>query len=485
MSFEIQTTEYGKISASFSQASLAKLCVEKIGVQTGPFGSQLHNEDYVDIGTPIITVEHLGENRITYQNMPCVSDEDKARLSKYCLQEGDIVFSRVGSVDRRALVRQEEDGWLFSGRCLRVRVDTAKIDPVYLSYFFGLEGFKNYIKSIAVGATMPSINTKILSDVPIYFPELENQKKIGKILQELDDKIELNRQINKTLEAIAQAIFKSWFVDFEPVKAKIAAIEAGEDDEGVTRAAMRAISGKTDDELDKMQAEQPEHYGQLKTTAELFPAAMQDSELGEVPVGWGFSKIGRELKTVLGGTPSTTNKSYWKNGMIAWINSGKINEFRITEPTAYITEEAVNNSATKLLPKGTTVLAITGATLGQVSRIEIDTCANQSVVGVIESESIPSEYIYFWIKHNIFNIISWQSGGAQQHINKNNINNSPLLIPDSRILNSYLKIAKPIFDKVASNCFENLDLSQIRDYLLPKLLSGELSVDAVELAEEN
>ncbi len=162
--------------------------------------------------------------------------------------------------------------------------------------------------------------------------------------------------------------------------------------------------------------------------------------------------------------------------MIAWINSGKINEFRITEPTAYITEEAVNNSATKLLPKRTTVLAITGATLGQVSRIEIDTCANQSVVGVIESETIPSEYIYFWIKHNIEDIISWQSGGAQQHINKDNINKTLLLIPDTRILASYLKISKPIFDKVASNCFENLDLSQIRDALLPKLMSSEIHV---------
>lgn len=199
MSGDFQKTEYGKISASFSKASLAKLCVEKIGVQTGPFGSQLHNGDYVVIGTPIITVEHLGDNRITYQNMPCVSDDDKVRLSKYCMQEGDIVFSRVGSVDRRALVRQEEDGWLFSGRCLRIRVDKTKIDSVYLSYFFGLKSFKKYIKSIAVGVTMPSINTKILSNVPIYYPNLRNQKKMGEILQKFDDKIELNRQINQTL----------------------------------------------------------------------------------------------------------------------------------------------------------------------------------------------------------------------------------------------------------------------------------------------
>ena len=102
-------------------------------------------------------------------------------------------------------------------------------------------------------------------------------------MNSFDEKIELNRQINQTLEAMAQAIFKSWFVDFEPVKAKISAIEAGEDAEGITRAAMSAISGKTDEELDQLQAEQPEHYIQLKTTAELFPSAMQNSELGEIP----------------------------------------------------------------------------------------------------------------------------------------------------------------------------------------------------------
>jgi len=114
---------------------------------------------------------------------------------------------------------------------------------------------------------------------------------MGEILKDLDDKIYLNRQINQTLEAIAQAIFKSWFVDFEPVKTKIAAIEAGEDAEGVTCATMRAISGKTDDDLDQMQAEQPEKYVQLKTTAELFPAAMQDSEFGKVPEGWEVDKL--------------------------------------------------------------------------------------------------------------------------------------------------------------------------------------------------
>ena len=120
---------YGLFPTYFTEAHLRSLCNGSDGIQTGPFGSQLHQRDYVSEGTPIITVEHLGENRISHQNMPYVSDHDKKRLSRYTLREGHVVFSRVGSVDRRALVRQAEEGWLFSGRCLRVRPDPSKVEP--------------------------------------------------------------------------------------------------------------------------------------------------------------------------------------------------------------------------------------------------------------------------------------------------------------------------------------------------------------------
>jgi type I restriction enzyme S subunit len=126
-------TVYGPISGDFAQPPLGDLCVSDDGVHTGPFGSQLHASDYVNHGTPIITVEHLGDNRIIHADLPLISDEDKERLSKYTLKTSDIVFSRVGSVDRRAIVHSDEDGWLFSGRCLRVRPDQGKIDPDYLS----------------------------------------------------------------------------------------------------------------------------------------------------------------------------------------------------------------------------------------------------------------------------------------------------------------------------------------------------------------
>jgi type I restriction enzyme S subunit len=184
---------------------------EIANVQTGPFGSQLHMSDYQNEGTPIITVEHLGDNRIIHNNLPLVGDEDKNRLSKYVLSEGDIVFSRVGSVDRRAYVSANEDGWMFSGRCLRVR-PSEEVDSKYLSYYFGLEDFKETIRRIAVGATMPSINTSILSNVVVTLPSLEEQHRIASILTSLDDKIDLLRRENATLEAMAETLFRQWFV---------------------------------------------------------------------------------------------------------------------------------------------------------------------------------------------------------------------------------------------------------------------------------
>ena len=181
-------------------------------IQTGPFGSQLHNKDYADKGSPIVTVEHLGNRHFTIQNLPLVSDTDKARLSKYILSEGDIVFSRVGSVDRCSYVSDKEVGWLFSGRCLRVRCNR-EVYPLYIYYYFCLESVKQYIRNVAVGATMPSINTQIMSEIPIFLPPLEEQRRIAGILGAIDDKIENNRRINTNLELQAQALYKQWFVD--------------------------------------------------------------------------------------------------------------------------------------------------------------------------------------------------------------------------------------------------------------------------------
>ena len=176
-------------------------------IQTGPFGSQLHKEDYVQTGTPIVTVEHLGKKKFTEQNLPRVSDADKERLSKYTLREGDVVFSRVGSVDRCSYVSDEYDGWMFSGRCLRVR-PLSEIDSQYLYYYFTLESTKQFVHGIATGATMPSINTKFMGEVPVIYPPIADQHKIASVLSALDDKIELNNKINENLLQQAIALYE-------------------------------------------------------------------------------------------------------------------------------------------------------------------------------------------------------------------------------------------------------------------------------------
>jgi len=181
-------------------------------VQTGPFGSQLKNSQYITGGTPVVTVEHINDFRIEDFYYPSVTNEDKARLSKYLLKSGDIVFTRVGSVDLSAFVKPHQDGWMFSSRMLRVRTND-EIDSRFLSYFFQQKMFREYILNIAVGATMPSINTEILKGIPISYPTFPEQKAIAAVLSSLDDKIDLLHRQNKTLEAMAETLFRQWFVE--------------------------------------------------------------------------------------------------------------------------------------------------------------------------------------------------------------------------------------------------------------------------------
>ncbi len=185
-------------------------------------------------------------------------------------------------------------------------------------------------------------------------------------------------------------------------------------------------------------------------------------------------------KCILGGTPSRVKPDYW-NGDINWINSGEINRFRILAPSEKITELGLSKTSTTLLPIGTTVLAITGATLGQVSRIEIETCANQSVIGIIPDESLSNEYVYLSVLENINDIIGRQTGGAQQHINKNDVETYKLIIPNRSILDDFSQKVVPIFDMIKNNCVENESLIHLRDTLLPELINGKINLDNIEI----
>lgn len=293
-------------------------------------------------------------------------------------------------------------------------------DPKFLYYLCQTMPFANF----GGGSAVPTLNRNHIHPLETKIPvKVEDQCRIASILSSLDRKIELNNKINADLEEMAQAIFKNWFVDFEPFK-----------------------DGK-----------------------------FVDSELGMIPEGWKVGTLGDFCKCLLGGTPSRSKEEYW-NGDVNWINSGEINKFRILEASEKITELGLSKSATKLLPKKTTVLAITGATLGQVSLLEIDTCANQSVIGVLENTEIPYEYIYPFIKDRIEMLIQHQTGGAQQHINKDNVESLIFLLPAKNVLEGYISLVRPMYKRIESQCFENLYLSLLRDTLLPRLMSGEIEV---------
>ena len=315
---------------------------------------------------------------------------------------------------------------VLSQRLFAIRCDEKKVVPKFIYFYMTSEMFQWELTSRATGTTVKGLRQPELLKCNIQLPNYNTQLKIANMLSFLEDKINVLNKINHNLDALCHIIFKHYFIDFTPF-------------------------------IDK---------------------GFVDSEIGEIPKEWAVTTVGNILDCKLGGTPSRSNESYW-DGDIAWINSGKINEFRIIEPSEYITEEGLKKSATKLLPAKTTVIAITGATLGQISLLEIDSCANQSVIGVIPNKEYPYEFVYPLISSILDDLLKHQTGGAQQHINKNNVESFNIVCPPKDIISKYTNIVSPLYSQISTNCFEIEKLQKLRDTLLPKLMSGEIDVSKI------
>lgn len=211
---------FGKLPDGWKLASLGEVCAEGLGgIQTGPFGSQLHAHDYVAEGIPTVMPTNIGDNRIVEDGIARISPSDVERLSRHKLAFGDIVYSRRGDVEKRALVRREEEGWLCGTGCLRVRVDPSYIDPSFMSYVLGHPRVRAWITQHAVGATMPNLNSAILADVPVVIPPHSTQRTVADLLTALDDKIESNRRATEGSERILSLMSE---VDIEPVVVPLA-----------------------------------------------------------------------------------------------------------------------------------------------------------------------------------------------------------------------------------------------------------------------
>lgn len=374
-------------------------------IQTGPFGSQLHKEDYVETGTPIVTVEHLGNRVFTEQNLPRVSDSDKARLIKYTLSTGDIVFSRVGSVDRCSYVDKSHDGWMFSGRCLRVR-PTELVDSLYLYYYFCLEETKQIVRNIAVGATMPSINTKLLGEVEIALPDLNNQKRIAAVLSSLDDKIENNQKLNDNLADLLQTIYQGRF---------------GNDILAVNQGVLSDICSYSTDKV----------------------------AVSELNVRTYFS---------------TEN-----------MLSGKAGS---TEATSLPT-----TSQTTACHKGDTLISNIRPYFKKIVYCEDKCGCSTDVLCFTPSQPCYSAYLFSTLYADKFFafMVAGSKGTKMPRGDKQQIMTYPVVLPSEEELAGFNTIASPLLEQIYSNRAENKRLSILRDTLLPKLMSGEINVSAIQL----
>lgn len=385
-------------------------------IQTGPFGSQLHKKDYVDIGTPIVTVEHLGNKRFSEQNLPYVSDEDKERLSKYILREGDIVFSRVGSVDRCSYVSDEYAGWMFSGRCLRVR-PSAEIVPEYLYYYFTLETTKQFVRGIATGATMPSINTKFMGEVPVTYPSIDIQRKIADILETIDGEIEVNNAINDNLQQQAAALFESWFVNLDPWN-------------------------------------------------------------GVQPSDWENAPLGSFVEIKRGGSPRPI-QDYLSDSGLRWLKISDVTSLNspfVLEIKEHIKEDGLRK--TVFLHAGELVLS-NSATPGIPKILDVDTCIHDGWLYFPKSE-LSKYYLYLFFKHIRKELVALGNGSVFTNLKTDILKAFPATKADKSTLKEFDALVAPLFNAMLNADRENFKLAAMRDTLLPKLMSGEVDVSAVD-----
>ncbi|AAK03622.1 HsdA [Pasteurella multocida subsp. multocida str. Pm70] len=344
----------------------------------------------------------------------------------------------------------------------------------YLKYYFSNFDLMPFL----TGAVQPKLSKGILEKIEIDFPCYEKRKRVNQFLGSLDNKIDLNTQTNQTLEQIAQAIFKSWFVDFDPVKAKVDVLANGGSQADAERAAMQVISGKTDAELTQMQQTQPDAYKTLEKNTALFPSEMVESELGNVPKGWGVSTIGDSVQTVGGATPSTTNEEFWSNGHIHWTTPKDLSSAKdkiLLNTDRKITEAGLKKISSGLLPINTVLLS-SRAPVGYLALTRIPVAINQGYIGIICSDKLSCYYVLQWCQANLDEIKGRASGTTFAEINKKTFREMRVLIPNNELIKVYDLQVEKLYKKITENIIESKALENIRDALLPKLLSGELHI---------
>ena len=393
-------------------------------IQTGPFGSQLHKSDYVEEGIPCIMPTNIGQQLdIDVSNIAHINEIDANRLNRHLVKEGDIIYARRGDIEKCAYISEKENGWFCGTGCLRLRINENN-NPHFIAYYLSTQECKKWIVGNAVGTTMLNLNSSILKELPLYLPSKKTQSKIASILKSLDDKIENNRKINENLEQQAQALFKSWFVDFEPFR------------------------------------DQP----------------FVESELGMIPEGWRVGTLSEFGTIICGKTPSKANPDYY-DGDYPFIKipdmHGNIFPLKHEE---YISEIGAQSQPNKLIPPFSLLVSCI-ATVGLVSINTVPSFTNQQINSIIVNNESSLYYLYLLLSEKTDELQNLGRGGtATLNVNTKIFSNIKVIIPSDNILILFNEITSPVFSKILNNAKESLRLSHLRDTLLPRLMSGELSV---------
>jgi len=359
----------------------------------------------------------------------------------------DIVLSRRCNPGETAFVPAGLEFALGQNLVL-LRADGTKVYPPFLRWLVrGPEWWEQIGNFLNVGAVFDSLKCADVPNFQLRIPPLGEQRAIAHILGTLDDKIELNRRMNETLEAMARAVFKSWFVDFDPVRAKA---------EGREPSLPKPLS-------------------------DLFPGSFEDSELGEIPKGWEVDSILAQAKLLSGGTPKTSREEYW-GGNIAWASAKDVSQcgqvFLLTTERT-ITVRGLEESATQLLSALTAVVVARGATTGRMVLFGREMAMNQTCYGIASKTEAPFA-LYCQLRHGIDELVHAAHGSVFETITTSTFEKSRFVLPPESVLRVFERTVSPFFRRILLTTEESRTLAALRDTLLPKLISGELRVKDAE-----
>lgn len=382
-------------------------------IKTGPFGTQLKASEYVKMGTPVLNVKNLGYGRVVDEKLDMVGNDTVERLSAHLLRTGDIVFGRKGAVERHAFISQNEKGWMQGSDCIRLRVNSSRINPKYLSYYFLTDKHKAFMMGMCShGTTMASLNQKIIEQIEVPLPSIDVQNKIVALLGCIDEKVKINEKINDNLYAQAKAIFDNHFINIDAIPA------------GWRKGNLLDIA----------------NY--------LNGLAMQK-----------FRPQGHEI-----GLPVLKIKE---------LRQGSCDDSSELCSLSIKPEYIIHN--------GDVIFSWSGSLL-----VDIwcgGTCGLNQHLFKVTSDVYDKWFYYLWTAHHLarFIAIAADKATTMGHIKREELAKAEVLIPCEEDYMSLSSVMQPIFELIISNRIESRKLAALRDELLPKLMSGEIDVSAVQL----